>query len=199
MIFASFAFTTVAHAEPPALTPPALTPPLAPALAPRTEPAGAAPEASYRATTMTADALCIASMLGSFASEGPGGRDSAATGPLLAAGVIGGAWVSPIIHGLHGHGGRAVASWLIRQGAMGAGMIVGLETASCSPDEWFCGLDRIGPGALGGLVVASLIDAALLHDDDSERPARTTQASGAWAPIVAPRSGGATLGFAASF
>jgi hypothetical protein len=190
-IFASLALPVVARAEPPSLTPP---------LAPRTEPAGeptAEAEPSYRAYTMTADALSIAAMAGSFAAEGPNGRDSNASAGLLVVGMLGGAYASPIIHGVHGHGSRAIASWLIRQGAMGVGMIVGVETASCGSDAFLCGLDRLGPGALGGLVVASVIDAAILHDRGDDHPARATGT--AWAPVVAPRSGGATVGFAAAF
>ena len=154
-----------------------------PSLAPQLEPAQPAPEpetTSYRAYTMTADAISIAALAGSFASEGAHGGDSAATGPL-------------IIHGIRGHGGRAVASWLLREGAMGAGMIIGVASATCTPDQWFCGLDRLGPGLLGGLIVASVIDAAFLTDETHEA------ATASWTPVLAPRQGGGTIGLAAAF
>ena len=167
-----------------------------PSLAPQLEPAQPAPEPetpSYRAYTMTADAISIAALVGSFASEGANGGDSAATGPLMFLGVLGGAWAAPIIHGIRGHGGRAVASWLLREGAMGAGMIIGVASATCTPDQWFCGLDRLGPGLLGGLIVASVIDAAFLTDETHEA------ATASWTPVLAPRQGGGTIGLAASF
>ena len=180
MIFASLAIASVAHAQP--------------ALAPQQEPAQPQVETtSYRGSTLFADSLSIAAIVGSFASEGPNGQDRSVTGPLLVAGVIGGAWITPIIHGVRGHGGRAVASWLLREGAMGIGMIVGVETARCS-DQFLCGLDRLGPGLVGGLIVASVLDAAFLTDETHERAPAPS-----WSPILAPRQGGGTVGIAASF
>lgn len=167
-----------------------------PSLAPLAEPAQ--PETvttSYRTSTLVADGLSIAAIAASFASEGPNGRDRAVTGPLLVAGVIGGAWLTPIIHGVRGHGGRAVGSWLLREGAMGLGMIIGVSTANCmGSGDLFCGLDRLGPGLLGGLVVASVLDAAFLTDETHERAPAAT-----WSPVIAPRQGGGTVGVAASF
>ena len=181
MILASLALATPALAQP--------------SLAPLAEPAQ--PETvttSYRAQTMVADGLSIAAILGSFASEGPGGRDSSVTGPLLVAGLIGGAWITPIIHGVRGHAGRAVGSWLLREGAMGLGAIIGVASASCSADAFLCGFDRIGPGLVAGLVVASVLDAAFLTDETHERAPASS-----WSPVIAPRQGGGTIGFAASF
>jgi hypothetical protein len=149
---------------------------------------------SYRSITMTVDALSIAALLGGFASEGKDGRDTDLTGPLYTAGALGGLFVTPIIHGIRGHGLRAVGSFLLRDGAMGVGAMIAVETATCGPQEWFCGLDRIGPGMLAGLVAASALDAAFLTDETEQRPVGV-----AWTPILAPARGGGTLGVAATF
>ena len=175
MILASLAVATTARAQP------------------QPEPDPGLETTSYRNTTMLVDALSIGAIGLAFASEGPGGRDSRVTGPLFIAGAIGGVWIVPIIHGMRGHSDRAVGSWLLRQGAMGAGMLIGMATATCTPDEFLCGVDRLGPGLLAGLVVASILDAALLTDETTVKP------SGTWTPIVAPRQGGATMGISGSF
>jgi hypothetical protein len=171
----------VARAEPPSLTP-------------RVEPAAPAEDhTSYRAYTLTADGLSVGALLLGFASEGLGGHDSDSTGGLYVLGLLGGSFATPIIHGIRGHGGRAIGSYLMRSGLMGLGAMVGIASAGrCSPAEWFCGLDRALPGMAGGLVVASVVDAALLTDEDVEP-------SSGWTPVIAPRAGGATFGIAAAF
>jgi len=165
--------------------PPSLTEPIRPTVEVTT---------SYRSITMTADALSLAAVLGGFASEGKNGEDSDLTGPLYMVGMLGGMFATPIIHGIRGHGARAIGSFLLRDGAAGVGAMIGVATASCTPQEWFCGLDRIGPGMLAGLAVASAIDAAFLTDETEQRPVGV-----AWTPILAPARGGGTLGIAATF
>lgn len=173
----------VARAEPPSLTP-------------RVEPAAPVEEhTSYRAYTLAADGLSVGALLLGFASESASGHDSDSTGPLYMVGLLGGSFATPIIHGMRGHGGRAVGSYLIRSGLMGIGGMIGMASAGrCGPSEWFCGLDRVLPGMAGGLVVASVVDAALLTDETVERPSGPQ-----WAPVIAPRAGGATFGIAAAF
>jgi hypothetical protein len=173
--------------------PPSLTAPMD--IAPLEDPANTV-TTSYRAITLSVDAASIAAAFGGYAlldkrNEVPSNNFA---GGLMVVGVLTGAYAVPIIHAARGHGMRALASWLIRDGAMGVGGMVGIATAQCSPQEWFCGLDRIGPGMAGGLVLASVIDAALLTDEKEQRPAGAT-----WSPLLAPARGGGTVGFAAAF
>src|SRR3954470_17526274 len=173
-----------AHAEPPSLTP--LVEPAAPLVEEHT---------SYRVYTLTADGLSIGALLLGAASESATGRDSDATGGLYTVGLLGGAFVTPIIHGMRGHGGRALGSYLLRSGLMGIGGMIGVASAGrCADTEWFCGLDRMVPGMAGGLVAASVLDAVFLTDETVERPSGPQ-----WTPIVAPRAGGATVGLVAAF
>ena len=174
--------------------PPSLTAPMD--IAPLEDPANTV-TTSYRAITLSVDAASIAAVFGGYAlldkrNEVPSNN---VAGALMVVGVLTGAYAVPIIHGVRGHGMRALASWLIRDGAMGVGGMVGLATAQCSPQEWFCGLDRIAPGMAGGLVIASVIDAALLTDEKEQRPAAGTT----WSPLLAPARGGGTVGLAAAF
>ncbi len=64
---------------------------------------------------------------------------------------------------------------------------------TCRPGEWFCGLDRMGPGMVAGLALAMAIDSIWLTDEHAPRPQAT------WTPVVAPHPGGGTVGFAASW
>jgi hypothetical protein len=166
--------------------PPSLTEPVQPTVEVTT---------SYRSITMTADALSIAACLGGFASEDKNGMDSNLTGSLYVTCILGAGFATPIIHGIRGHGMRAIGSYLIRSGSATVGMVVGIATADCARDDWFCGFDRIIPGMVGGLVVASVIDAAFLTDETEVRPVGGV----AWTPVVAPARGGGTIGVSASF
>jgi hypothetical protein len=185
-ILATLAASAPAFADPPSLTP-------------LTEPAQAVATVtvtdSYRSQTLTADGLVLGAALLGAGLEGPDGRDTSASNTLFPLALIGGVFATPIIHGLHGHAGRAIASYFLRSGAIGLGAVIGVSTATCSSGEYFCGFDRLGPGMLGGFVVAAALDAAFLTNETHEVPAHGTT----WAPIVAPRQGGATAGFAMTF
>ena len=152
---------------------------------------------SYRATTIAVDAASIAVMIGAneLHVHAPG-QDHAA-GTLLAIGALGGLLADPFIHAGRGHGSRGVASFLLRDGAMGVGMLIGVLTVQCKPNDLFCpleGLDRrAAPGMIGGLAVAALVDAIWFTDETV--PRSTT----AWTPVVAPTQGGGTFGVAAAF
>ena len=150
---------------------------------------------SYRSMTMTVDAISIAALLGSFATQGKAGADNGVSVSLFAIGGLGAVYGVPIIHGVRGHWARGVASWMIRESTMGVGMLVAVSTAPCTREQWFCGLDRISPGMAGGLVVASVIDAVFLTDEKQQRAPTGT----AWTPLLAPGRGGGTIGVAATF
>jgi hypothetical protein len=156
------------------------------------------PPSSYRALTITVDAIAIAALLGSFATQGKEGPDNGLSVSLFAIGSLGGVYTVPILHATHGHGKRGVASWLVREGAVGAGVMFGLASASCKNEFEICGLNRVGPGATAGLIVASVIDAVFLSGETEQRPS-VGPAGTTWSPSLAPTRGGGTLGLAAAF
>jgi hypothetical protein len=161
-----------------------------PGLAPVSPPAEEV--TSYRTWTLASDAASLGLMLGSFAAEGPNGRDTSTSSTLLAVGLGGAFLGAPIIHAARGHWARAGGSLAMRWALAGAGMMIGVASQHCDSGDAFCKLDGIGPGILGGLVVASLIDAVALTDE-RRAPAPS------WTPQVAAGRSGVSLGFAAHF
>ncbi|HET9987190.1 MAG TPA: hypothetical protein VFQ65_01690, partial [Kofleriaceae bacterium] len=111
-----------------------------PSLTPLTEPGTVTVTSSYRSQTLTADGLSLAAALLGAGLEGPNGRDTTASNALFPIALLGGAFATPIIHGLHGHGVRAIGSYLLRNAAMGAGAVIGVATATCTPNEFLCGI-----------------------------------------------------------
>ena len=145
----------------------------------------------YYGQTLTADALSLGLFVGGMYAEGESGRDTETSNALMSAGLLGGFFASPVIHFSRGHIDRGVESMLLRGGLASLGMVVGVETASCGDNEILCGFDRIGPGVLVGLTVASVIDAATLTEETHEEPT--------WVPHVAASSRGVQVGIAATF
>jgi hypothetical protein len=149
---------------------------------------------SYRPWTMAVDVVSLGTIVGGFAMPGNHFHDT--SDAIISAGILGGFLATPIIHAARGHGMRAVGSFVLRGLVAGTGAMIGVATAECRPEEWFCGLDRMGPGMTAGLAVAMVIDNIWLTDEHTPRP-RAGQP--VWSPIVAPRPGGGTLGLAASW
>jgi hypothetical protein len=148
----------------------------------------------YYHLTLAADAVGVATLVAGGLAEGPGGRDTAASNALFTGGALTMAFGAPIIHLARGHAGRALGSFALRSAAAGAGMLVAVAANTCDPNtELLCKLDYVGYGFLGGLVVASAIDAAI---NTEERVPRTTRV---WTPTVSASSEGARIGFAAVF
>ncbi len=148
---------------------------------------------SYNAYTLAADAASLGSLVGGMALEGPGGRDTTASSTLMGIGLAGGFLATPIIHLVRGHDERALGSLLMRTAIATATTLIAVETASCPPDGFLCGADRIGPGIAVGLAISSLLDSALLTTETVAKP------STGWAPQLAPTAGGVRLGVVASF
>lgn len=150
---------------------------------------------SYRNETLTADGISVGLMLAIYADRND--RADGFLGPAFAAGFIGAGLATPIIHGFHRHGGRTIASFLLRSGLMMAGATVAVNSAHCDgSEELFCGADRIPAGLAVGTALAAWVDAALLTDETHEVPIRDRHA---WTPIVQPQHGGASFGVAARF
>jgi hypothetical protein len=149
---------------------------------------------SYRGYTLAADATSLALLLAGAHLERPGGGDTRESDALFTVGGLGAFFASPIIHLARGHGGRAMSSFLIRGVLASAGMYTGIIMMS-GCEGLLCELDGIGPGMFGGLVVASLIDAAFFTTEVREvrEDART------WTPQVSASSEGARIGVAGTF
>lgn len=155
-------------------------------------PASPAPTAtSYRRYTLTADVVSLSLMVAGGLAEGEDGRDTALSSNLMGAGVLGGLFATPIIHGVRGHADRAVGSFFLRAGLGVAGAGLGFALADCRGDDALCELDLVGPGFLVGFVAASLIDAAAMT---TERRGPAT-----WAPQLAVSRDRVQLGVAAAF
>jgi hypothetical protein len=149
---------------------------------------------SYRVLTMTADTISLGTIIGGFAMPGNHVHDT--SDAIITTGMLGGFLATPLIHAARGHITRALGSYALRGLIAGTGAIIGIATATCTPQEWFCGLDNMAPGVVTGLAIAMVIDNVWLTDEHVPRvrPAQT-----AWAPVLAPRPGGGTLGFSASW
>ena len=155
---------------------------------------------SYRAYTLSADALGVALFLAGGLAEDDNGRDTELSGGLFATGALTLALAAPTIHFVRGHRGRAIGSWLMRSTMAGAGAILAITANSdCDDgmtepgeflgDDFLCELDYVGYGVLGGLVLASVIDAAFLTDEKVER-------APGWAPSLTANRDGVRAGVA---
>lgn len=142
---------------------------------------------SYWKTTAAVDAVGLGLLVAGGFAEGEGGRDTEASNTLFA---LGGATVmlgAPLVHAARGHGGRAVKSVLLRGGLAGVGMMLAMG-ANSGCEGFLCGLDYVGYGMFGGLVVASIVDASM-NTTERVRPPR-------WTPQVAASADGVRVGAA---
>jgi hypothetical protein len=141
---------------------------------------------SYRHQTLVVDGIGLALLVAGGLSEGEGGRDTAASEALFTAGGLTMLVGAPLVHGIRGHRGRAAGSALMRAGLASAGMFVAVSiNRGC--DGLLCELDYVGYGVLGGLALATLLDAAYLTDETVE-----TQ----WSPQLAATTDGVRAGVA---
>lgn len=100
--------------------------------------------------------------------------------------------LAPWIHGFHGRWGTALASFAMRSVGVGFGALAGL-IGYCSASGGDTGCTNTGAtyGLLGGVILASAIDSALL----SYAKPDTDTSSARVMPFVAPDRHGLTLGF----
>lgn len=142
---------------------------------------------SYWRTTATIDALGIGTIIAGGLAEGEGGRDTPTSNALIAIGGLTATLGAPLVHLARGHGERAIGSLLLRGGLAGVGMVVGVG-ANAGCEGFLCELEYIGYGMIGGLVVASILDSALLTTERSWTPA--------WTPQIAASAEGVRVGAA---
>jgi hypothetical protein len=151
-------------------------------------PAAADPHTtSYRSQTLAADGIGLGLLVAGGFAEGEGGRDTRASNTLFTVGILGTLFVTPAIHFARGHRRRAAGSVALRWGMAGGGMLLAMmgnlgchanqpaNDDSLFGDDFLCELDYIGYGMFGGLIAASVIDAAFMTDERVERPRWTPQ------------------------
>lgn len=151
-----------------------------------------------RVERLGADQLVFLMLAGAIA-EGEDGRDSTASEAMFTSGWLTMAFAAPAIHLARGQGGRFAGSLLLRAGLAGLGMTVAMQAnADCDDgqppppgvffnDDFLCELDYAGYGIVGGMLVASALDAVFMTDEKVE--AR-------WAPQVWANRGGGGVGAA---
>lgn len=118
--------------------------------------------------------------------------DTTASEALVALGGVALLAGVPLLHRHRGHHDRFAKSLALRGGLAFAGMLGTIAfTPSCDDDEedvpvgFMCRLDNVAYGLLGGFVVASIIDAAVMTD---ETPS--------WSPQLGATDGGMRVGAA---
>mgnify|MGYP003379932670 CR=1 FL=1 len=120
----------------------------------------------------------------------------------LATYVLGG----PIVHAVHGHGGKAGIDLAVRLGAPAVGMAIGAgigcATFSCGKGE-FSAIGAVilgGVGAGVGVLTAVVIDAAVLANEPAA-PAKAKPWNGkaTFTPQVSALPGGGAVGVGGAF
>lgn len=142
---------------------------------------------SYAIQTLTVDGVGLGLFVGAALTDGPGGRDTGLSNALLAGAFPTLLLGSPITHAVHGHYGKATGSLAMRLGLGFIGMVTGFAAyEGC--DGIACEADGMAYGMLGGLALASVIDAATLANEKVDVEAAPVS------PSVGVTRGGATVG-----
>jgi hypothetical protein len=114
---------------------------------------------------------------------------------------------APLIHGAHGHADKGLADFGLRIGAPLALGAIGYglgSTVGCNPNS-FCstGLNELAIGTVGvfgGIVTASIVDAAVLAREPVPVDESSSNVSVEWSPVVGFTSrGDPTVGIAGRF
>jgi hypothetical protein len=110
---------------------------------------------------------------------------------------------APVVHGIHGHFGRAAISFALNLSLPTAGALVGfaVDSQHCGAEDWFCGLGGLVVGGFVGIASAIVIDAAVLARlPDEESPRGRTASAHDVRPLFAlNRDGGLSLGLGGRF
>jgi hypothetical protein len=118
---------------------------------------------NYTWQVAATDATLISAAFAGFALEGKDASiDYLASNTLMAVGGIGYFVGAPIVHIAHGRYGRAGVSFAIRTGLPMALGAFAAQFKSCSPNEFFCGLDEFATGFAVGAVAAAVVDSTLI-------------------------------------
>jgi hypothetical protein len=120
------------------------------------------PSTGYHLQMLAVDAASVASALTGFAIEGDHQYNPRVSEVLRGAGMGGYALGGPIVHLAHRQYGRAGISLALRVGLPILGAAVGAWSATCHPDEWFCGVGEAVAGFAIGSAAAIGIDNAFV-------------------------------------
>jgi len=116
------------------------------------------PGTGYHLEMLAVDAASLTAVVTGGVIEGNHGYNPLVSEVLRGAGVSGYVLGGPIVHLVHRQYGRAGISLALRVGLPMLGAVVGLSTASCHPDEWFCGAGEAAAGVAIGSAAAMVID-----------------------------------------
>ena len=116
------------------------------------------PGTGYHLEVLAIDAASLTTAITGGVIEGNHAYSPRVSDVLLGAGVSGYVLGGPIVHLAHRQYGRAGISLALRVGLPMLGAVVGLSTASCRPDEWFCGVGQAAAGVAIGSAAAMVID-----------------------------------------
>lgn len=155
------------------------------------EPAQAEPRSRwYGAPILIGDGLAYACLL-----TAAGFESKAATILCLPPGLAGYVLVGPITHAVHGNWGRSALSVGVRGLLPIVGLAASLGADQGCGDRGDCGDAALG-GLLAGMLVATVLDVALLAREPSKpRPATTAP----WQPTLGITRTHAVLGASGSF
>lgn len=155
---------------------------------------------AYTMEIVAADAVSLGLMFAGARSEGPNGEDGGATGALFLGGISAHLAGGPIIHAVHGQGRRAALSFAMRALIPTTLGLMSISANDGCGDGLFCELDDFGYYFVGGMVVASVIDWAVLSHGSTLAKRRLRSPSvPMWSPTVSPAVGGAQLGVVGTF
>jgi hypothetical protein len=189
----------LAHANPPGMTesgPPGMTPVTPPVTTTGPAAATAKPLRSYRGQLLASDAIAVGLLLVA-ANTDDNDRGEGFAKLSVATYALG----APVIHLTKNRGGRAFASLTMRIAfPIIGGMLFDSLRPSPQCDDYYDYCDS-GPsdemvlGVIGGVLAASIVDAAYLGRGDAPK---VEQAPG-WAPTARATQGGFAVGVGAAF
>lgn len=107
----------------------------------------------------------------------------------------------PAVHTLHGRPAMGAVSLGLRLVLPVVGGLIGYSTASCTEEEWLCGLGHLGIGMLAGAGTAMVIDAVNAFTNEVSPPAaeRSKPRSFAIAPRLAANPSSIAFGVGGTF
>lgn len=151
--------------------------------------------ARYGLEILLADGLALAVAGASIKFEQPGFA-LAGLGTYLIA--------PPVVHAIHGQGGRAAASFGLRVGAPAVGMLTGMAIAGAFDGSGGGAYRAIAGGVVGlgaGAIAAMVVDAVVLarEPDVKVRVPRGWDGKPRLAPTVSALPGGGAVGVGGSF
>lgn len=124
---------------------------------------------NYAWQVAATDATLMGAAFAGFSLEGKDGSlNYIPSNTLMAVGGIGYFLGGPLVHIAHKHYGRAGVSAAIRAGLPIFAGVVTARFATCTPNEFLCGLEEFAQGFAVGAVAAAVVDSTLIAPWQSE-------------------------------